>query len=1441
MNNLKLFLVLTINFFPVWLAAKQISPAVARQVAETQVRSHNQLRNNQLPELNLVYVKATNTTAAEALAKTSVDTPVDAIYYVFNMEEQGFIIVSGDDTAIPVLGYSETGVYDPDNLPPNFVYYLDCLANEIKYAIDNNLPQSEKTKALWDENLTGNIVSMRTASAVSPLLDIEGIKWNQGAPYNNACPMDPVTKVRSVTGCAATAMAQIMRYYKYPAKGNGIIPAYTTSNRKISIPATNIDNYYYIWGNMLPQYPGAASGTEAQRTAVADLMYHCGISATMDYASSSSGANTRSIGLALMNHFDYDYGLHLKRRMYYTTTEWETVLKEEIDNMRPVYYAGYNSESGHAFVCDGYDDTGKFHFNWGWGGSLNGYFTTSVLNPGKGEIGSGSGTYNEDQEILVNYKPNSGGTMAYELAIGPNAQGGTFTYALSEVNVEVFFTVNTGFYNLSLFPFKGEVGIALYNQTNQLIEVIGRYPITSLASGSYYSSLSIYCQVPESVPSGNYLIKPVAISPSEEIFPVLFPAGITGSLPLKVIVPVKGVTLDKTELGLGIGGSAQLNPVFTPAVPTNTNVSWLSSNSAVASVANGLVTAVSKGQAIITVRTADGNYEATCNVSVREPAVILLNPVSGKISGNDLYLYETTSGSGVILPEAVPCNDGWTFAGWSKNLIDTPTEPMDESTVSAGLIPSGLFVPVEETLTLYAVYKKYENKGIKDRLSLFTDFNIAGGFWPAGWTGPGTYYATAGINGSVCRTFVKAEDVISTPFINDPSRISFFIRRINAYSGSIVLSVQISKRDNPDVWTNACTYSYGNNELQSSWTLKECDFGSLNLSGEYKIRFILISADAEYSSNLGLDDVTIYAAFVDEGNSFSSVIDDCNPSTIAWQGKDDTDWGNFLNWQGGQIPSNTDNVLILSNAPNFPILNKTTTVTEIRFEPGAQIGGQHHLDGTAFIQYDLNKRNQWNMLSMPLKEAYPGDFTFGGYPLTWVRTFKAETENSVTKGSWVTASGGNTGAFSFGDGFVVWLNPDGTEEKGLKLLEGILELPNYFNFEAGVNNYDLYKDVNLAQDYFDGVSTFYKFIDTGEGYVREDENDDNKKYTVTRSTDAYQLAGNNFTTLPKSIGFFDGFALIGNPFMATLDFDKFSSANSSTINSYYYVWMDNTYKIYHPVGGDLDKFIVPLQGFVVTQSEELSTSLSFDESMTSVTGDAGLRSSLSVVNKLDILASNPVASIRTFIAKREGGNDVFGNLDARKIMNEISEVPEIFTLKPYKSGSIATAMNIINSNESLIPLGLATSYVGEITLTFSGMDSYDSQLSLIDTRTNRTIDLTGLASYDYTVYYSPEKLNGETVACEDRFFIHISKSPTGLNETITEKVNVFESNGFIRIISSVANPIKEVAVHDLQGALIYKVNDINAVSHTVERNLLTGVYIVKVVSEDRMEFVKFVK
>ena len=310
----------------------------------------------------------------------------DNQFYVFNAEGQnGFVIVSADDRTTPVLGYADKGSLEMNKLPVNARRWLEGYAEEIK---------------ALGEDVQANTHPRRVIGApVAPLLTCH---WDQGAPYNLQCPIDG--EYNSVTGCVATAMAQVMYYHKWPQSATIAIPAYTTSTKKLNLselPATT-----FKWDQMKDSYSYDETGAAAD--AVAELMRYCGQAVRMDYTSNESGA---SVGAAhLINYFGYSKTAQNMNRSYYTTTEWEAMIYKELSNARPVLYSGNSGSGGHQFVIDGYDDKGLFHVNWGWGGYADGHFVLSVLNPDGRGIGGGSSSngYTRWQAAIIGVQPDHG-------------------------------------------------------------------------------------------------------------------------------------------------------------------------------------------------------------------------------------------------------------------------------------------------------------------------------------------------------------------------------------------------------------------------------------------------------------------------------------------------------------------------------------------------------------------------------------------------------------------------------------------------------------------------------------------------------------------------------------------------------------------------------------------------------------------------------------------------------------------------------------------------------------------------------------------------------------------------------------------------------------------------------------------------------------------------
>lgn len=364
-------LLLLSALFALTSAAKDVTQAQAQKIAENFLKSPagpNRIAPSVLKPLKLAY--------------TAANTDGKKCFYVFNNDAaNGFVIVSADDRASAILGYSDTGTFDYDKLPAHIKNWFTGYIDQITYI------RNSKTTATAEEN---NILDKE----VKPLLG--DIQWNQDSPYNDMCPVYDLNS-RCATGCVATAMAQVMYYHKWPEQGKGS-HTYMPSILNGGSLTADFGSTSYVWNDMLPKYDDSSS--DASREAVAQLMLHCGIAVDMEY-SISSGATSESVPFALYTYFNYDKGIAYRTRTNYGCAEWDDIIINEIDNGRPIVALGRSSAGGHAFVFDGYDRNGLIHVNWGWGGMSNGYFRTSALEPSSQGIGGSTGGFNYDQYIIT--------------------------------------------------------------------------------------------------------------------------------------------------------------------------------------------------------------------------------------------------------------------------------------------------------------------------------------------------------------------------------------------------------------------------------------------------------------------------------------------------------------------------------------------------------------------------------------------------------------------------------------------------------------------------------------------------------------------------------------------------------------------------------------------------------------------------------------------------------------------------------------------------------------------------------------------------------------------------------------------------------------------------------------------------------------------------------
>lgn len=349
-----------------------------------------------------------------------------AVYIFDRPASSGYLIVSADDTATPLLGYADSGSFDANNMPPQLEWWLSEYASQIDYASANGI-----------KNTYAPIANKKE---IAPLVET---KWNQGTPYNNLCPS--VNNVKCPSGCVATAMAQVMKFWNYPEVGTGRVTA-TLPSGGTGEGFINLAQKPFDWNNMIDSYSGY-DYTNEQGNAVATLMQAAGYAAKMNYAPGGSGALSINAAISLSKNFKYNPNIQYLQRLYFNASEWNEIVYNELAAGRPILYGGQSTSVGHEFVCDGYDGNGYFHFNWGWGGMSDGYFILDALNPNSVGTGGGAGGgYNSRQDIIIGIQPSSVETDVYLTQFGnlsASASGSNISLALN-YNGNVGNWVNAG-------------------------------------------------------------------------------------------------------------------------------------------------------------------------------------------------------------------------------------------------------------------------------------------------------------------------------------------------------------------------------------------------------------------------------------------------------------------------------------------------------------------------------------------------------------------------------------------------------------------------------------------------------------------------------------------------------------------------------------------------------------------------------------------------------------------------------------------------------------------------------------------------------------------------------------------------------------------------------------------------------------------------------------
>ena len=442
----------------------------------------------------------------KAADATSITTPVELAFtqyqvdnttpavYVFNSTDEGFVLVSAEDNARTVLGYSDEGIFDANNIPENMQFWLQMYADEMRREAKGDEAKGKvNRREVKGERLEAEEEAYPT---IAPLLG-ETV-WGQGEPFNNKCP--EIDGKCAVTGCVATAMSQIMYAHKYPTKGTGS-HSYTTETKKLKVSA-NFGNTTYDWENMIPDYNKSYTSTQAD--AVATLMFHAGVAADMDYTVDGSGA-VSSIALAAMTeYFGYNKAINVLPKDFMKEEQILQAIATDLQAGRPLFIGGATvKQEGHAFVCDGMKSDGYLHINWGWYGMADGYFALSALAPEvQGTGGSASNlAFTERVCIYSNIKPIAGGEAMPLVTIDKLTR--TSAAAISKSS-KVSFDLDR-FTSTGIATAEGTITYFIYNSDKELVEQVEIGDFGPLDPGYYYTSaISLSQKLPNTLANGNY-------------------------------------------------------------------------------------------------------------------------------------------------------------------------------------------------------------------------------------------------------------------------------------------------------------------------------------------------------------------------------------------------------------------------------------------------------------------------------------------------------------------------------------------------------------------------------------------------------------------------------------------------------------------------------------------------------------------------------------------------------------------------------------------------------------------------------------------------------------------------------------------------------------------------------------------------------------------------
>lgn len=438
-------------------------------------------------QLSVVPTQKVNAQVRKKVASARRAPAKNTSFYVVNDEANNrFVIVSADERLNTILGYSDNSSFDSSSMPDALLEIIDGYNRQYDFLLANESSIRQKTPA------------KSASKAIEPIVKSQ---WGQSSPFNDQCPENLGLGDGSLcaSGCVATAMAQIMSHYKYPSNGKGFYSYYTESQHIYQ--SMNFGSLNFNWGNILDSYDDSSS--DEQKAEVSKLMHACGVSVSMDYGTEDgdgnvteeSGAYSQNIPYALINYFQYNPNTLFRDRSYYTKSEWDNFIMEELEAGHPILYSGQGS-GGHQFILDGSDTEGKYHFNFGWKGLGDGYFELDAITPSFLGIIT-LGDYSYFQTMICQISPQSFGkhedifySDIFTISRSSVSVGSSSYFSLKPV----CYSSNSTYQEKKIGTFNGEIGVGLFDSNYNFIQSLYKMDVTNVGIGEgknlSYNSIS---------------------------------------------------------------------------------------------------------------------------------------------------------------------------------------------------------------------------------------------------------------------------------------------------------------------------------------------------------------------------------------------------------------------------------------------------------------------------------------------------------------------------------------------------------------------------------------------------------------------------------------------------------------------------------------------------------------------------------------------------------------------------------------------------------------------------------------------------------------------------------------------------------------------------------------------------------------------------------------